>query len=609
MTSPFIALQAAASGAEEIGQAAHPGVVRAARTLAQAAWRILARPLSRAHAGFCPTLCIVDFGAGATFLSLLQAWRTHTPQPGGWHVVAVLARPWSRDALRSILAQAAWGDPQDADDLLSQWPPLLPGQHRLAFAGGAVTLTLLFGEPRRVLDRARFAAHGFLGMNEEALGAFSRHAQPDAWWLYEQDGENQFQALRQVGFASRALTDDEPPAPLQLVRRRAGMGVRSGVATLTVASGRSALVIGAGIAGSSIASTLAQAGWQVQVAGASHTHGGHLAAALTPVISADDNIRARLTRAGALRARAHWAALGSDIVRRTGTLQLTRAGARAVDSQQLLDRLQFPPGWVRAVNAREASALAGLPLDRGGVFFADGWLVRPDRLIAHQLGTPGVTTVAGMVARIRMTGTRWEAINAQGATIARADQVIVAAAQASAQLLDDSGMLAGLPHLAAMHRLAGEVTYLPAAMLGETATGAPEGGPRCVLGGEGYILPGVARTVVVGSTYVHGASEARLSPQGQAVNLEKMRHLLGWEPGASDVREPLLPGWSGWRAVVAGRLPVIGRLPAHDSVWVACGYASRGLTWSALGADMIVGALRGEPDILERDLARAIAPR
>jgi tRNA 5-methylaminomethyl-2-thiouridine biosynthesis bifunctional protein len=58
-----------------------------------------------------------------------------------------------------------------------------------------------------------------------------------------------------------------------------------------------------------------------------------------------------------------------------------------------------------------------------------------------------------------------------------------------------------------------------------------------------------------------------------------------------------------------GRLPAIGAVPDLAGLWMATGYASRGLSWSALAGDLISTALFGEPSPLENALQHAIAPR
>src|SRR5690606_16212987 len=65
---------------------------------------------------------------------------------------------------------------------------------------------------------------------------------------------------------------------------------------------RRAIVVGAGLAGSSIANRLAQRGWDVVVIDAAPGPGegasGNLAGVLRPLPARDDNRHARLTRAG-----------------------------------------------------------------------------------------------------------------------------------------------------------------------------------------------------------------------------------------------------------------------------------------------------------------------
>ncbi|HEX7749939.1 MAG TPA: FAD-dependent oxidoreductase, partial [Bordetella sp.] len=329
---------------------------------------------------------------------------------------------------------------------------------------------------------------------------------------------------------------------------------------------------------------------------------GHLAAALTPVIARDDNPRARLSRAGSQRALRRWAGM-DDAVRRCGTLQLERDAGRATALAQALSGLAFPAQWARAVDADAAGQLAGLPVARGGVYFRDGLLVRPDRLVMALLSAPGITRKTGAAASLRQAGGLWQVCDARGAVLAEAGQVVLACAAQVPALLRAGGLLDPMPRLAQMHALAGEVTQAPAFAL--------QGGPRCIVGGEGYLLPEVLGWCVAGSTYAHGAQETEVSAAGQRVNLDKAAGLMGEEAGHALRGLPAgdLPGWAGWRAVLPGRLPAIGPLTHAPGVWLATGYASRGLSWSALGGDLIAAWLCGEPLPLETDLIGQILPR
>jgi len=578
-------------------------------------------------------VCETGFGLGVNFLALWDAWRSDPRRCARLHVTSLEAHPLSeRD-----LARAHVGLPAEAAGLAAQlrrqWPTLLPGLHRLEFADGALTLTLAFGAAHDLAPRLCLAADAFFldGFAPERnpdmwsptlIAALARLAAPGATAATWCSAGAVRRALQAEGFeVDKVAGLGGKRHTIRAVYRGQGLRCGAGLAGWrgwtglpgsTASTGgtpvrdRHALVVGAGLAGAGVAQSLALRGWQVEVidpalvAGRTGTHTGHLAAALTPVVARDDNARARLSRAGSARALARWSNL-PGVVARCGTIQLVRDEARAADAVSTLAALAFPPEWLRWLERDEARGVTGLPLKRGGVYFRDGALVRPDVLLAALLGATGVTTWARRVAALRHVAHGWQALGDDGSIIAEAPIAVLANAAAAPALLPQES-LAALPKFQTMHALAGEVSWLPAQALG--------GGPRCIVGGEGYLLPAVDGWCVAGSTYVHGAHEARVSAAGRRVNLGKAVGLSGLDLDGLDGSDAGGgPGWAGWRAVMPGRLPVIGPAPGAPGLWLATAYASRGLSWSALAGDVLVAALENEPLPLEQDLLAAIAPR
>ncbi len=563
------------------------------------------------------TVCETGFGLGLNFLALWKAWRDDPQRSAALHVVSLEGHPFTRDDLAALLTRYA---PEPLADLGRQlaaaWPVLLPGLHRLEFEGGAVTLTLGFGDAQVLASRLSVGVDAFF------LDGFAPERNPRMWELpllrhlarlaapgatlatWACTGELR-QSLRTAGFEARRAPGYGGKWHMTVA---AAVAPGSAVPSVPQGDSRHAVVVGAGLAGSGIAQALAVRGWRVTVIDAGRAqgeaaHAGHVAAALTPVVARDDNARARLSRAGSLRALARWQGLPAGAAPLVcGTVQLERDESRSAALAGTLETLAFPAYWVRQVGRDEASALAGLPLARGGVYFGQGMLLRPDLLIEALLMTEGVTLLPGKAARVERSGAGWSVRDAAGAELARAATVVLANAFGARAVLADSGLLDPLPRVGQMHALAGEVTLVPAQAL--------RGGPRCIVGGEGYLLPDVGPGCVAGSTYVHGATEARIGAEGQRVTLDKAAGLLGGGFPEFDALEPgSLPGWAGWRAVLPGRLPAVGELPQAPGLWLAIGYASRGLSWSALMGDLIAARLAGEPSPLETDLAQLISPR
>lgn len=572
------------------------------------------------------TVCETGFGLGLTFLALWRAWRDDPQRCGRLHVVSVEAHPFAREHLAQLLAAQMPPDWRGmADQLLAQWPPLLPGLHRLDLDEGRVTLTLAFGLAERLVPQLGLGADAFFldGFNparnpemwsETLMKALARLAAPDATAATWTSAGAVRRALQAAGFEVEKRPGFGGKRHMTVARFAPRFPRRHAPAPPPVFSERHAVVVGAGVAGAGVAHALALRGWRVTVldavAGQPPAQPGHLAAALTPLLARDDSPRARLTRAGALRAAARWTPwMDGGIVDRCGTVQQAKSDDRVAEMHAMLETLRFPADWVRPVTREQASDLAGCAMARGGVFFPGGLRVRPRLLCAALLAAPGIELRAGRVARIEACPSpgpaegRWRVADAGGATLAEAEVLVLANAADAPRLLADSGR-PGHGGVSArffgQKRIAGQITLLPARQ-------ALAGAPRCVVAGDGYVLPPVDGWCVAGSTYVHDADRAVATEEGHAVNLERAGRLL---PGLDGLFDPaMLAGWAGWRAVLPGRLPVIGEVPRAPGLWVAAGYASRGLSWSALAGDIMGAVLEGEPMPLEGDLLRMVAWR
>ena len=506
----------------------------------------------------------------AAMLVVLEAWREDRHRPRCLHFIC-LATSWLPPEKWVVLARQQLPEPPCIDwmdRLTDAWPIDVPGVQRTELDGHDVTLTWCLGA---------YAKPNMLGVQIDDLLTLDACESPDP---PKQDRaiklryDQQQAAPHPWSWAARA--------PIQ----------------------RHALVVGAGFAGMGVAHALARRGWRVTVLDqgwhrpGANTHTAHLAAALTPVASKDDNPRARLSRAGALCAHQRWKPLDDSVVSRCGALQLQRSSGRTKPLDEVVEALGFSRQWMDHVDAHEASDLAGLSLSAGGIWYPFGCLVRPGSYLDALAQTPGVDVVSFDVERVSDHQGQWEAVSVQGQTMS-APLLIMANAGAMPAVLRNSGLWPARGRLSQMHALAGQVTMIPKQWLG--------GGPRCIVGGDGYVLPEVEGWCVSGGTYVRGAAVADITEKGVQENLARVESLLGLKTELSLADQSKLPGWAGWRAVLPGRLPAIGPLEGSDGLWIATGYASRGLTWSALAGELIAGFLASEPLLLENDILNEIS--
>ena len=516
-----------------------------------------------------------ESGSLNALLALSSAWRAAAAPGQRLHLV------WLSESVSNI-------DDTLAKDYLPGWvaPPALPGLHRQVLANGAITLLIGIGFSAGA--RARLLDELVLAADLMVVDALSREVDH----LLAPEGQV---LCAQTGQVRGRHVNVPTPNPIA----QAWLGAR--LSACLSGDATDALVIGGGICGLTTAAKLARAGWSVTVLDAGGVHDGHLGAALTPVVSSDDNSRSRLSRAGALAADLFWRSLPGPVGLPCGALQLQRPASerRLVDLQSVAERLDMP-AWAQWLETAQASDVAGVRLSRGALWFPGGWVVRVNDLLARLRETPGVRCIQTTTSSLERAGGVWQARDFQGEVLARGAVAVVANAGDCLRLLAASNIDYAGTRLEGLHRLAGEVTAIPASALA--------GGPRCVVGGDGYVLPSLSGWCVSGGTYQRGVDLAQCSNEGKATNLARAGELLGLSELTRQIDPQTLQGWAGWRAVLPGRLPAIGPVVGRPGLWVFTGGASRGLTWSALGADLIAGAVAGEPIGLESELLKAVWP-
>ncbi len=374
---------------------------------------------------------------------------------------------------------------------------------------------------------------------------------------------------------------------------------------------RCAIVIGAGLAGAAACERLCARGWQVTLVerhpAPAMEASGNLAGITMPLLSKDDNQASRLSRAAFLFARAYWqrlGGLGSAIDGAAcGVLQVARDAAHASLQAAIAEARALPADYAQWLAAPAARARFGAVAPHGAWWFADGGWIRPASAIAAMLGACGSALQrhfdVGAVS-LQREGDIWIVQDAAGAVIASAATVIVASGAGAIV------QTAGLP----FERVRGQVTHLAAAA-------APELG--YVLCREAYLTPAAAGLRSAGATYDSDADRA-LRQSSQAHNLDKMRSMLA-DPGLA--LDAPLAGRVGFRAVAPDRLPMAGAVPAaalavgverlrelprQPGLYALLGYASRGLTWAPLAAELLAATLEGEPLPLEAELCAALDP-
>ena len=540
------------------------------------------------------TILETGFGLGLNFLATRAAWRHDPGRPAKLHFVSIEKHPFSVADLAHLHARYPELGELSAE-LRVAWPMLVPGMHRLEFDAGRVVLTLVFADIADALPQLRFATDAFY------LDGFAPAKNPDMWTP---------RVLKAIGRLCATEATLATYTAASMVREHLGaagfaVGKRPGFAgkrDMTCARFRlaratppepvrSALVIGAGLAGSAVCERLAARGWAVTLIErhpepAQEASGNH-SGAFHPLMTSDDSFLARISRASFLHALRHWQTLDAVSWARCGVLQMARHADEDEAQHAALAMHSYPAEYVRYLTREAAGQVAGGEVPAGGLWFDRGGWVQPASLVRALLGKARVETRYTVeVAALQRDVVGWAALDPVGRVIARAASVVLANAGDAVRLAPPGIML---------RRVRGQITYLPAEQLP---------GFSAVLLRGGVLLPPVAGVAVAGASYDIDDEDAEPRPDSHAGNLQRLARIL---PDAHAAFDPAtLQGRVGFRAVAIDRLPVVG--PLQPGLFGAFAYASRGIVWCSLMAELLASRMEGEPLPLEERLARAVAP-
>ena len=544
------------------------------------------------------TILETGFGLGLNFLAAWDAWRADANAPRRLHFVSVEKFPFRQDDLARALAPFA--DIEFlARALVAQWPPPLAGFHRIAFDAGRVILTLLLGDahellPQLVAQADALFLDGFSparnpGMwSPEVVRELSRLAAPGATLATWTVAGGVRGALSDAGFRIEKRQGFGR-------KREMLVGVRDGVPSAHRRE-RKAIVVGAGLAGFTCAERLATRGWEIDLVDARASRSMGAVGLVRPIANVRDALNAQVSRAAFLYALQHYRALQQDGYHlewnRCGALQLAADEDEAARFSAIASAQDYPPEFLRFVDASEARAIAGRAVGGPGWWIPSGACVALESLAVATLARagPGVRRRPGCrVARIEREGAQWRALDANDRVIAEAPTLVIANAADAKRLAPD----ARLP----LSPVRGQVTYLPA---------SPARRLECIVSGNGYVAPLAGGGHCAGASYRHDDADDAVRVAEHGENLARAEAML---PGFTAGLDPAaLAGWAGFRATVPDRLPIFGAT-ATAGLHVATGLGSRGLLWAPLGAELLACELEGEPLPLPRDLMGALSPR
>ncbi|KIO37479.1 hypothetical protein DB48_06700 [Shewanella sp. cp20] len=380
-------------------------------------------------------------------------------------------------------------------------------------------------------------------------------------------------------------------------------------------------IIGGGVASANLALSLAERGKSVSLFCMDKAPGeqasGNKQGAIYPLLTPEHGSLSHYFLQGYLFSRqriAHLVDAGHEIPHDfCGVLQTGHDERSHKRLAKIINAQPWADSIAQAVNATEATALAGVTIEHEGIYYSLGGWVSPQAFTraaisqAEQLGKQS-THYQCQITAIRFEDQQWylsAVLQSQRQEFGPFANLVLA----NGRHLTDFSQTAHLP----ISGFRGQVSHIPAR--------APLADLKTVLCAHGYLTPAHDRLHCTGASYVKDASNLDYSAVEQVENLDKIRTSYGgdWTKAVD------ITGHSarvGVRMVTRDHAPMMGcapdfeaisaaygehqhtkesakywqatPAPVHHGLYILGGLGSRGLTSGPLAAEILAAQLCGE---------------
>ncbi len=580
------------------------------------------------------------FGSGLNFALTLKLWSETAPPDAQLDYIGIESAPLSPDDIKRVVE--LWPECEHFFfSWLAHYPLPVPGHHVCLLADQRVRLHLVFMDVQEALTQETLQVDAWY------LDGFSPAHNPQIWnqQVYHLLAQNSAPAATLSTFSAAGGVRRGLQAAGFVVTKCKGHGDKREMITakysatsqlqnrqppwfrlpVFLPATKHAVVIGAGLAGLTVAWALIQRGWKVTlvdkyptVAGAAS---GSPAGLVMPRFSVDDNLDARVYRAAFLYALSQLNALqavyaeshpGKYLWRDEGVFaELSQSRA-----QQMLAGDHTSAEYVRelvgegvsGMTQREGSSLLSVP--------CAGWA--SPGLVCRTLLTlckNNLNFIQADITALHQAESTWQALAAAGDVIVTGDLMVLANGVGANRFTQSEYLPVG--------SVRGQLTELelkPTAQLTDSG-----------YSGEHYLVPSLDHT----ATYYCGASYHPDDPCPDLRHSDQQNHLdfvMSDFPGCFEIPDSLT-GFVGFRAVSEDRLPVVGPIPDVDwytreytdikhgkpeskyvsaeylsGLYISAAHGSRGLTTSFLAAELIAAQVEATPLPVSSEICAGLSP-
>ncbi|MCK4833969.1 MAG: bifunctional tRNA (5-methylaminomethyl-2-thiouridine)(34)-methyltransferase MnmD/FAD-dependent 5-carboxymethylaminomethyl-2-thiouridine(34) oxidoreductase MnmC [Gammaproteobacteria bacterium] len=585
----------------------------------------------------------LGFGSGLNCILTIREWLNHCAECGEdkiLHYIAIEKHPLSAESIVTLLNRYPELKPL-CDELVEDYPPAVEATHCRRLFDNRVVIHYKFMDVRDAL------ANSLLGVDAWFLDGFSPAKNPDMWSpeLFSMIAKNSRAGSTCSTYTCAGFVRRNLQASGFVVSKVPGYGKkREMLAAVLPATqsddraGRSfkykdepwfelpqkaqtavkdAVIVGAGIAGLSLAYALVQRGWTVTLIDKHGDIGKEASSNPAPIVyprlSINNDVDTKFFTAAYCYALYAFKTLQNKSQQRfwfdDGLLQLTDKERIA----KILKKFQFNSDFISILDEMIEGAVAKEET-QVVVNYATAGVVLPVILcdVLKKQCSNKLTIIEAEVTDINHDGNRWQCLHDSG--LIKESEVLVIANGVGINDLS-------LPSKFPVEAIRGQVVEL-----NENKTSCQI---RKTLNADIHITPVINGKHYLGATYVRNCDRLDVCHEDNRKLLESLNKLypdLFKEDDYSDA-------WVGFRTTSKDRVPIVGAVPDEsyfneeyadirhgsaaktylaarhlDGLYISAAHGSRGFTSSFLSAEIIASQIAGEPLPVDKKVMDYLSP-
>ena len=585
------------------------------------------------------TIGETGFGTGLNFLCTWKLFEEQAAPGTRLRYISTEKYPLNQQDLTRALR--LWPELEHySQQLLNTYRTATPGQQHFLFDNGRVCLTLLIGDVLDTLPDLEGTVDAWF------LDGFNPSKNPDMWQpkLFRNMASKSHSGTSYATFTAARMVRDDLTETGFSVEKVPGFGKKRDMIRGVLQSPppedqkrpmwyqkpdeatdkkREAVVIGAGLAGTSTAWSLAIRGWKVRLIdrhnGLAQEASGNPQGILYAKLSANETPLNRFILQGyqySINLLRQLSESADNLWHPCGVIQLSTTDKVHARHQELART--FPDDLLRLESSEALSAIAGIPIEHKGLHFpAAGW-VNPPSLCQALAAHPNIQRETGVeVESLEKSDNDWLIKTAAG-EYCRTKTVILAGGTSSNKLEQF--------HHLPLKAIRGQITEI-------ALTDESNKLKSCVCG-DGYAAPACDGSHTIGATFDFGDTSPEISSKSHQQNLSMQAQ---WTPTLLKAfggdKASVTGGRVGFRCTTPDYLPVVGAAidseqfakdfamlrknvkhsfaqpPVYlEGLYINAGHGSRGLITCPLSGEILASMISNEPSPVPGSLLDQLNP-